>query len=51
MVALFTLILKTTIPLERLTFKWLEVGGSEVDEFDISNNVEYTKKSEKTFKS
>ena len=35
------------MPLEKLTLKQLEVDDSEIDEFDVSNNKEITRKSKK----
>ena len=43
--------LKTTVPLEKLTPKWLGIGNSKVNRFDIGGSVEHAKKLEKTFKS
>ena len=41
----FTSMLKTTIPPEKLTFKRLGIGNSEIDGFDVGENgVEYAKK-------
>ena len=52
MVAPLTLMLKTTVPPERLTPKRLEVDDGEVDGFGVGGNgVEHTKKPEKLSKS
>ena len=43
--------LKTIVPLEKLTFEWLKVGDDEINRFCVSDSVKYTKKSGKLFKS
>ena len=50
MTALFILMLKMTIPWEKLSPKRLEVGNNEDDEFGIGDSLKYIKKSEKTSK-
>ena len=51
MVALFTLMLKTTILLKKLTPKQLGVDDGKVDRFGVGRNgVKHTKKSGKLFK-
>ena len=52
MAALLTLLLKMTVPLEKLILKRLRVGDDEVNGFDVSGNgVEHAKKSGKSSKS
>ena len=51
MTAPLTLILKTTVPTEKLTLERLGVGDSKIDRFDIGGDVEHAKKLEKTSKS
>ena len=51
MAALFILMLKTTILLEKLILEWLGVGDGDVNRFGISDSVKYAKKLEKMFTS
>ena len=52
MAALLTSMLKTTVPPEKLTPKWLEADNGKVNGFGAGgNDIEYAKKSGKLFKS
>ena len=52
MAALLISMLKTTVPLEKLTPEWLGVDNGEVDRFGVGGNgVEHVKKSGKLSKS
>ena len=46
-----TSILKTIVLPERLTIKWLGVSDSEVNKFDVGDDMKHIKKSKKTSKS
>ena len=43
--------LKTYVPLEKLTLEWLGVGDNKVNRFGVDNNEKINKKSEKLSKS